>query len=79
MPRLNESVSVLCTHVLYLLSLLAAHRMTIAAYVFAQYFFLGWLVGWLLYAVKVAGTVAHLGDLVLGLRVSPGSGGRLPC
>ena len=44
--------------------------MTIAAYVFAQYFLLvGWLVG-LVYAVKVARTVVHLGDLVLRREVT---------
>ena len=36
----------------------------IAAYVFAQYFFLG-----LIYAAKVAGTAVHLGYLVLGLGI----------
>ena len=37
----------------------------IAAYVFAQYFF-----SLLVYAVKVADTVVHLGDLVLGREVT---------
>jgi len=35
------------------------------AYVFAQYFF-----SWLVYAAKVAGTVVHLGNLVLGHKVT---------
>ena len=37
----------------------------IAAYVFVQYFFIFWLVG---LCRKVAGTVVHLGDLVLRVR-----------
>ena len=40
----------------------------IAAYVFAQYFYLSWLV----YAVKVAGTVVHL--VFAGLRLLEGYG-----
>ena len=42
----------------------------IAAYVFAQHFFIYWLVGWLVYAIRLAGTVVHLGDLVLGREVT---------
>jgi len=49
--------------------------MAIAAYVFAQYFFLYLLVRWLVYAGKVAGTVVHLGDLVLGREVTQASSG----
>ena len=31
--------------------------------------------GWLVYAAKVAGTVIHLGDLVLGRQVTQASAG----
>ena len=40
----------------------------------AQYTFL-LLVGWLVYAVKVAGTVVHLGALVLGRDVTQAPAG----
>ena len=47
----------------------------IAAYVFAQYFFFLFLVGWLVYAGRVAGMLVHLGDLVLGRGVTQAAAG----
>ena len=36
----------------------------------STYLFIYLFIGWLVYAVKVAGTVVHLGDLVLSLEVT---------
>ena len=55
---------------LLLIDLLAAR---LPVYVFAQYFF--FFIGWLVYAIKVAGTVVHLGDLVLGREVTQAPAG----
>ena len=59
------------------MTIYVATRQRRETYVCAQYFF-GWLVGWLVYAFKVAGTVVHLVFAELRLLEGYGSpaGGR---
>jgi len=47
----------------------------IAADVFVQYFLIFFFINFLVYALNVAGTVVHLGDLVLGREVTQASAG----